>query len=206
MGGQLILKSCTMWSNTPQVLVYLLLCPVLTKIPVNPYYATILLCVVPKQTIILFHLDGEILYNPKRNQWLWALVHLMKDSHCIVGHLIVGKEIITCQLIQVYLDGKCHWLSRELQFSDVPIAFTAFDYLCASHRSALSVSDSQHLPWLCSSVKDLYNTCLPPHQKENMNPEEYTMVPTFQGVIDLKEKNNLRFKFLFESLSSYRNW
>lgn len=121
----------------------------------------------------------------------------MKDSHCIVGNLIVGEEIITYQLIQFYLGGKYRRLSRQLQFSDVPVTFTAFAYPCAFHSSGLSVSDSEHLPWLCSSGKDLYSTCLPPHQKENMNPEEHTMVLTFQGVIDLKEKNNLSFKLLF---------
>lgn len=121
----------------------------------------------------------------------------MKDSHCIVGNVIVGEEIITYQLIKFYLGGKYRRLSRQLQFSDVPLTFTAFAYPCAFHSSALSVSDSEHLPWLCSSGKDLYSTRLPPHQKENMNPEEHTMVLTFQGVIDLKEKNNLSFKLLF---------
>lgn len=121
----------------------------------------------------------------------------MKDSHCIVGKRIVGEEIITYQLIQFDLDGKYYWLSGQLRFSDVPVAFTAFGYPCAFHSSALSVSDSQHLPWLCSSGKDLHSTCLPPHQKESMNPEEHTMVLIVQGVIDLKEKNNLSFKLLF---------
>lgn len=39
MGGQLILKSCTMWGNTPQILVFLLLCPKFIEIPVRTMFS-----------------------------------------------------------------------------------------------------------------------------------------------------------------------